>query len=104
MKKVKKCKKCKTEMYQDNQDKWFCPDCILREIDPDFLDEKLDHPGTLRRPYILEPVTTQVSLTLPASDLELARKLARRKGIARYQTYIRSLIHQTLAKEAAGER
>jgi predicted DNA binding CopG/RHH family protein len=104
MKTGKKCKKCKTEMYQDSRDKWFCPDCILQEIDPDFLDEKLDHPGTLRRPYILEPVTTQISLRLPASDLKLARKLARRKGISRYQTYISSLLHHTLAKEAAEKR
>lgn len=104
MKKGKKCKKCKTEMYQDDEEKWFCPDCILAEIDPDFLDEKLDHPGKLKRPYILEPVTTQVSLRLPVSDLELARKLARRKGISRYQTYIRSLLHHTLAKEAEGKR
>ena len=104
MKKGKKCKKCKTEMYQDDEDKWFCPDCILGEIDPDFLDEKLDHPGALKRPYILEPVTAQVSLRLPVSDVELARKLARRKGISQYQTYIKSLLHDTLAKEAAAER
>ena len=104
MKKGKKCKKCKTEMYQDDHDKWFCPDCILREIDPDFLDEKLDHPGTLKRPYILEPVTAQVRLRLPVGDLELAQKLARRKGISQYQTYIKSLLHDTLAKEAAGGR
>ena len=37
-------------------------------------------------------------------NLELARKLALRNGIAKYQTYIKSLLHDTLAKEAAGER
>jgi len=91
-------------MYQDDQSKWFCPDCILEDIAPDFLDEKLDHPGKLKRPYILEPATKQVSIRLPATDLELARKLARRNGIAKYQTYIKSLLHDTLVKEAAGER
>ena len=103
MKKGKKCRKCKTEMYQDDQRKWFCPDCILSEIDPNFLDEKLDHPGKLRRPYILEPATQPVIIRLPRTDLELARKLARRRGIPRYQTYIRSLLHDTLVKEAAGD-
>jgi len=104
MKKGKKCRTCKTEMYQDDQRKWFCPDCILREVEPNFLDEKLDHPGKLRRPYVLEPATHQDSIRFPKTDLELARKLARRRGISRYQTYIKSLLHDTLVKEAAGER
>jgi len=104
MKKGRRCRKCKTEMYQDDQSMWFCPDCILQQIEPDFLDEKLDHPGKLRRPYILEPASQQVSIRLPITDLELARKLARRKGISSYQTYIRSLLHDTLVKEAAGGR
>jgi hypothetical protein len=104
MKKTKKCRKCGIEMYQDNQDKWFCPDCVLTQIDPRFLDEKLDHAGTLKHPYVLEPPTKQVSIRLPVSDLALARKLARRKGIPKYQTYIKSLLHETLVKESAGER
>ena len=103
MKKERKCRKCKTEMYQDDQSKWFCPDCILRQIEPTFLDEKVDHPGNLRRPYILEPASQQVSIRLPITDLKLAQKLARRKGISKYQTYLRSLLHDTLVKEAAGE-
>jgi hypothetical protein len=91
-------------MYQDDAEKWFCPDCVLEQIDPAFLDEKLDHPGKLKRPYILEPSTKQVSIRLPVSDLELARKLARRKGIPKYQTYIKTLLHDTLIKESANER
>ena len=91
-------------MYQDEQRKWFCPDCILREVEPNFLDEKLDHPGKLRRPYVLELPSGQGSIRFPRTDLELARKLARRRGISRYQTYIKSLLHDTLVKEAAGER
>jgi len=75
----------------------------LREIEPAFLDERLDHPGQLRRPYVLEPATKQVSIRLPVTDLELARKLARRKGIPKYQTYIKSLLHDSLMKEAAGK-
>lgn len=102
MKKAKKCRPCGVEMYHDDQGKWFCPDCVLEEITPDFLNEKLDRPGNLKRPYILDPPTKQVSIRLSVRDLELARKLARSKGIPKYQTYIKTLLHHSLTKEAAG--
>ena len=41
-------------MYQDDHGKWFCPDCVLEEIEPDFLDEKQIGRGDLKRPYVLE--------------------------------------------------
>lgn len=100
MKKGKRCKKCNIEMYRDDHDKWFCPDCVLEEIDPTFLDESTDHPGKLKRPYVLEPPTKQVSIRLPIGDLDLARKLSRRKGVPKYQTYIKTLLHDALVKEA----
>lgn len=100
MGKIRKCRKCGTEMYQEDQGKWFCPDCVLKEIDARFLDENLDYPGKLKRPYILEPPTKQVSIRLPVGDLDLARKLARRKGVPKYQTYIKTLLHEALVKEA----
>jgi hypothetical protein len=100
MKKDKACKKCGTGMYQDDQGLWFCPDCIIEEIDPAFLDEKRNEPGSLKRPYILPSPTKQVSIRLAVSDVELARKLARRKGVSRYQTYIKALLHEALTKEA----
>jgi predicted DNA binding CopG/RHH family protein len=37
-----------------------------------------------------------VALRIPAADLALARKQAERKGLP-YQTYIKSLLHETLA-------
>jgi predicted DNA binding CopG/RHH family protein len=51
----------------------------------------------------MEPASQQVSIRLPITDLKLAQKLARRKGISKYQTYLMSLLHDTLVKEAAGE-
>jgi predicted DNA binding CopG/RHH family protein len=104
MSKVKKCKKCGIEMYQDDRGEWFCPDCVIEEIEPDFLDEKQISRGELKRPYVLEPPTKQVSLRVPLVDLELARRLARRKGIPKYQTYIKTLLHEMLLKEAENER
>ncbi|MBL8227090.1 MAG: hypothetical protein JNL98_01380 [Bryobacterales bacterium] len=38
-----------------------------------------------------------VALRIPAADLALARKQAERKGLP-YQTYIKSLLHETLTK------
>ena len=43
-----------------------------------------------------------VSLRIPAADLALARKQAEREGLP-YQTYIKSLLHQTLAKREKRE-
>lgn len=41
---------------------------------------------------------------VPGEDLELAQRLARRKGIPKYQTYIKTLLHDMLVKEAENER
>ena len=38
-----------------------------------------------------------ISLRIPEADLALARKQAERKGLP-YQTYIKSLLHETLAE------
>ena len=38
-----------------------------------------------------------VALRIPVADLALARKQAEEKGLP-YQTYIKSLLHETLAK------
>jgi len=38
-----------------------------------------------------------VSIRIPAADLALARKQAEEKGLP-YQTYIKSLLHETLAQ------
>src|SRR5262245_13541848 len=97
-------KKCGINMYQDDRGEWFCPDCVIEEIEPEFLDETQIGRGELKRPYVLEPPTKQVSLRMPVVDLELARKLARRKGIPKYQTYIKTLLHEMLVKEAEDEK
>lgn len=87
-------------MYRDDQGKWFCPDCVLDEIDPAFLDEEKDDRGDLKRPYVLEPSSKQISIRLAVTDLQLAKRLARRKGIPKYQSYLKALLHDALVKEA----
>lgn len=43
-----------------------------------------------------KPPAPVVALRIPEADLALARKQAERKGLP-YQTYIKSLLHETLA-------
>jgi hypothetical protein len=43
--------------------------------------------------------STQIAIRLPGSDLTQARKIAARKGIG-YQTLLKMLVHEGLAREA----
>jgi predicted DNA binding CopG/RHH family protein len=86
-------------MYRDDQGEWFCPDCVVQRIDAAFLDEQRDDRGTLKRPYVLTPPTKQVSIRLPVTDLDLAKRLAKRKGVPKYQSYIKALLHDALVRE-----
>lgn len=42
-----------------------------------------------------------ISIRIPAADLELARKQAGKKGLP-YQTYLKSLLHETLVQREKG--
>jgi predicted DNA binding CopG/RHH family protein len=55
----------------------------------------------LEQPYVLELPTKQVSIRLPVTDLKLSKWLAKRKGIPKYQSYIKALLHEALVKEAS---
>lgn len=44
-----------------------------------------------------KPPAPVVALRIPAADLALARKQAEKKGLP-YQTYIKSLLHETLTE------
>jgi len=51
--------------------------------------------GTVQR----RPTETRIiTMRIPVPDLESAQQLAERKGLP-YQTYIKMLLHQALAKE-----
>lgn len=43
--------------------------------------------------------TVQIALRLPETDLEKARQIAARKGVG-YQTLLKMLVHEGLAREA----
>jgi hypothetical protein len=46
--------------------------------------------------------STQIAIRLPGSDLAQARQIAERKGIG-YQTLLKMLVHEGLAREARRE-
>jgi predicted DNA binding CopG/RHH family protein len=48
-----------------------------------------------------KPPARVVALRIPEADLALARQQAERKGLP-YQTYIKSILHETLAERAKG--
>lgn len=98
---TRKCKRCGVSLYQDDRKLWFCPDCVVNTIDSAFLNETDDKTGALKRPYVLESLTKPVSIRLPVTDIQLARGLAKRKGIPKYQSYIKELLHTALVKETA---
>ena len=56
--------------------------------------------GTLRRGTLARRGQTPgVTIRLDPADIELARMQAEKRGL-RYQTYIKMVLHQALAKEA----
>jgi predicted DNA binding CopG/RHH family protein len=95
----KKCGKCGAEMYRDEKGRWFCPDCVLEDLDPAFLDQSQADAGELKKPFVLQPPTKPVSIRIAIQDLERAKNLARKKGIPKYQTYLKTLLHEALIKE-----
>ncbi|HXE10618.1 MAG TPA: CopG family antitoxin [Bryobacteraceae bacterium] len=56
-------------------------------------------PERLRERLAARPVT----IRLPETDVELARKQAERRGLP-YQTYIKSLLHETLTERESMKR
>lgn len=50
------------------------------------------------RGLMYRPVLQPISIRLPAPDIAMAQKLARKKGIP-YQTYIKTLLHDALERE-----
>ncbi len=54
---------------------------------------------TLAKRMALSKASRVISIRLPESDLDLARRQAARRGLP-YQTYIKSLLHQVLEQNA----
>ena len=64
---------------------------------PEITEQQWD--GAVRGLFA-RPETRHISIRLSAVDLAIANKLAAAKGLP-YQTYIKSLLHESLVKENA---
>ena len=68
------------------------------QIDTSDIPETTDWAGGVRGLFA-RPATRQISIRLAAADLVTASRLAAAKGLP-YQTYIKSLLHEALARES----
>ncbi len=87
----KKCKRCRSELYQAEDLKWFCLSCLAAEIEA--RDEKNSVKGNWS---VLEPETKAVTLRLSEQDIAKAKARARKLGTP-YQTLLKGFIHQALS-------
>jgi len=73
---------------------------------PDLLTEAFQQAkekGKLKRLVTAEAGARAITVRIPVSDVELAQRLAGRKGLS-YQDYLKTLIHEALERESAAAR
>ena len=91
---TKKCDICNSELFQDEKNEWFCPNCEAEDFVMSF-DE--DNDGWMKTKFkVVQPKTKPITIRLNVYDIELAKKVAKTKNIP-YQTYIKEIIHKNLA-------
>lgn len=90
MENKKKCKKCQSELFQDNNGKWFCLSCLANKID------HLDNENEVKGEWtVITKKTKPVTIRLSEDDLFRAKQ--RSKVVHRpYQTIIKEIIHNAL--------
>lgn len=72
----------------------------VENIDTSDIPEVVSAEGWVRN-SLYRPVTKPVTIRLNAPDIEAARALSKARGLP-YQTYIKRLLHEALARELSG--
>ncbi len=90
-----KCKKCNTELFQDDKGEWFCPDCEADEFMESFNPED-DSDINNAKWQVVKPETKPVTIRLNVVDIQRAKKIASEKNVP-YQTLLKEIIHKNLA-------
>ena len=72
---------------------WDAHPEIITEL---FLQAKKS--GRIKRLPAVRGHTRPVTIRMPVADIEVAQEIAERRGVP-YQTYIKDLIHQALARD-----
>lgn len=91
---IKKCDICGNEMFQDEKNEWFCPDCEAKDFMTIFEQDNDDWMKTKFK--VIKPRTKSVTIRLNICDIEKAKKIAKDKNLP-YQTLIKDIIHKNLA-------
>jgi len=86
----------------DDKCRWFCPECILEELDPGFLDENRTDPGDLQRSFCAAPSDKTGEHPDRDSRSGAGEDACQEKGDSQYQTYLKTLLHEALIKEESG--
>jgi hypothetical protein len=84
---------------REEADWWAAnPDFALKVLERAKAEGRLGHGSVVRRAAERQAAKGRV-VELDAADMEIANKLAERKGIER-ETYLKELVHAALLKEA----
>jgi len=54
--------------------------------------------GKIKRLPVVRGATKPITIRMPLADIEAAQEIAERRGVP-YQTFIKGLLHQALARE-----
>jgi len=90
---IKKCDICQTEMFQDENDELFCPNCEADDFMTEF--EESDDTWMKTKFKVVLPKTKSVTIRLNVCDIEKAKQIAKNKNLP-YQTLIKEIIHKNL--------
>lgn len=92
------CKTHKRPFMTDASGEAFCPLCDAARAET-YFERGVEPPG-IEPGFIAVPAakSTKTTIRLDAYDIARAKTLAAKKGM-RYQTFLKSLLHQALDKE-----
>lgn len=91
---LKKCDICKTEMFQDENNEWFCPNCEAEDFITTF--DEGDDSWMKTKFKVVQPKTKAVTIRFNVHDIEKAKKIAEKQNVP-YQTLIKEIVHKNLA-------
>ncbi|MDR1168479.1 MAG: BrnA antitoxin family protein [Heliobacteriaceae bacterium] len=91
---MKKCDICGNELFYDENDKLFCPDCEANEFLETF--DEADDRWLEKAHKVVMPKTKPITIRLNVYDIEKAKAQALALSIP-YQTFLKDIIHKKLA-------
>jgi predicted DNA binding CopG/RHH family protein len=91
---MKKCDICGNELFYDENDELFCPDCEANELLEAF--DEADDSWLKKAHKVVMPKTKPITIRLNVYDIEKAKEQALALRIP-YQTLLKDIIRNKLA-------